>query len=82
MNILLINHYAGSLKHGMEYRPFYMGREWTKMGHQVTIVASSSSHLRTIPVAVGGSITKEEIDGVRYLWLKTPNMRAMARGAR
>jgi len=22
MNILLINHYAGSIQHGMEYRPY------------------------------------------------------------
>ena len=28
MNILLINHYAGSDYHGMEFRPYYMGREW------------------------------------------------------
>jgi len=24
MNILLINHYAGSVHHGMEYRPYYL----------------------------------------------------------
>ena len=28
MNILLINHYAGSLDLGMEYRPYYMAKEW------------------------------------------------------
>ena len=46
MNILLINHYAGSHHHGMEYRPFCLGREWVKLGHQVTVVAASHSHLR------------------------------------
>ena len=35
MNILLINHYAGSISHGMEYRPFYMSREWVGLGHRV-----------------------------------------------
>ena len=30
MNILLINHYAGSPQHGMEYRPYYLAREWVR----------------------------------------------------
>ena len=35
MNILLINHYAGSPELGMEFRPYYMAKEWVKAGHQV-----------------------------------------------
>ena len=46
MNILLINHYAGSLEYGMEYRPYYLAREWVKLGHNVTIVGANFSHLR------------------------------------
>lgn len=46
MNIILINHYAGSNIHGMEFRPYYLAREWVKMGHNVTIIAASFSHLR------------------------------------
>ena len=46
MNILIINHYAGSDVHGMEYRPYYVGAELVKAGHTVTIVASSFSHVR------------------------------------
>ena len=34
MNILLINHYAGSPELGMEFRPYYMAKEWVKAGHQ------------------------------------------------
>lgn len=45
MNIILINHYAGSNIHGMEFRPYYLAREWVKMGHNVTIIAASFSHL-------------------------------------
>jgi glycosyltransferase involved in cell wall biosynthesis len=72
MNILLINHYAGSYKHGMEYRPFYLAREWMKLGHQVTIVAASHSHVRTQAPDIADDLTAEEIEGVRYIWLKTP----------
>jgi glycosyltransferase involved in cell wall biosynthesis len=72
MRILLINHYAGSPRHGMEFRPYYFAREWVKAGHQVTIVAGSHSHLRTRQPECCGPITQEELDGIRYLWLETP----------
>ncbi|TBL70842.1 glycosyltransferase family 4 protein [Paenibacillus thalictri] len=72
MNILLINHYAGSVKHGMEYRPYYMARKWTELGHKVTIVAASHSHLRTQAPRLDGPITREVVDGITYIWLKTP----------
>ena len=72
MNILLVNHYAGSMTHGMEYRPYYLARQWVRQGHEVTIAAASFSHLRTAAPAIGGGVTEEWIDGIRYLWLKTP----------
>jgi hypothetical protein len=40
MNILLTNHFADSKIHGMEYRQYYLAREWVKLGHQVTIPAA------------------------------------------
>ena len=46
MNIILMDHYAGSPEMGMEFRPYYMAREWVRMGHNVRIVAGSYSHLR------------------------------------
>lgn len=73
MNILLINHYAGSNKHGMEYRPYYFSKEWVKLGHRVTIAASSFSHLRSQTPTINGHVTEEEIEGIRYIWLKTPS---------
>ena len=45
--ILLINHYAGSPEMGMEFRPYYFAREWSKMGHEVWVIAGDYSHLRT-----------------------------------
>ena len=46
MRILYLNHYAGSPQHGMEYRPYYLAREWVRAGHRVQIVAGSYSHVR------------------------------------
>jgi len=80
MNILIINHYAGSPKHGMEYRHYYLAREWVRLGHKVTIVAASYSHLRSSGPEMSGHMTGEEIDGVRYLWLKTPRYRGNGLG--
>ncbi|MHC8469385.1 glycosyltransferase family 4 protein [Plesiomonas shigelloides] len=68
MNILYINHYAGSPSYGMEYRPYYMAKEWVNLGHKVRIVASSFSHVRrTQPV----DKSIELIDGIEYQWIKS-----------
>lgn len=72
MNILLSNHYAGSPRHGMEYRPYYLAREWVRQGHQVTIVAASRSHLRTQNPQLQDPLAEEWIDGIRYVWLQSP----------
>lgn len=76
MNILLVNHYAGSVRHGMEFRPYYLAREWVRLGHRVTIVAASESHLRHQgPPMQGRPRLLERIDGIDYLWLATPPYR-------
>ena len=72
MNILYINHYAGSPKHGMEFRPYYLAREWVRAGHQVHIVAADYSHLRQQNPTLAASYADEDIDGIRYTWCKTP----------
>lgn len=76
MNILLINHYAGSVHHGMEYRPYYLAREWVRLGHRVRIIASAQSHIRTQAPRMGGLTQLDEtIDGVEYRWIATPGYR-------
>lgn len=72
MNILLINHYAGSPERGMEFRPWLMAREWQKLGHTVTIVAADFTHLRRQNFEVPRSFTEVDVDGVPYVILKTP----------
>jgi len=81
MNILLINHYAGSVRHGMEYRPYYLAREWVRLGHRVNIVASSESHIRSqAPQLKGAARLDETIDGIDYTWLATPPYRGNGAG--
>ena len=70
MNIIYINHYAGSPRHGMEFRPYFMAKRWAAKGHNVTIAASSFSHLRTHNPDIGDARFKEEqLDGIRYFWI-------------
>lgn len=71
MNILYIEHYAGSPEMGMEFRPYYLSREWVKMGHKVTIIAGDYSHLRKMNPKVSHDFQGENIDGIEYVWLKT-----------
>ena len=71
MNILYLEHYAGSPEMGMEFRPYYLSREWVKMGHKVTIIAGDYSHLRKKNPEVSKDMEKQTIDGIDYYWLKT-----------
>ncbi len=71
MNILYINHYAGSPEMGMEFRPYYLSREWVKMGHKVTMIAGDYSHLRSRNPKVERDFQTEIIDGIEYIWIKT-----------
>jgi hypothetical protein len=68
-HIWIINEYAGSPYHGMEFRHYYLAKELIKLDYQITIVSSSYSHL----FINQPKKRKENIDGVHYLWLKTFN---------
>ena len=57
---------------GMEYRPYYLAQLWQKMGHVVIIVAASQAHVRSKQITLDSDCQEEMIDGVNYLWIKTP----------
>lgn len=93
MNILYLDHYAGSPSLGMEYRPFYLAREWQRLGHRVAIVAASYAHVRSTNPAVADAVTAAQVEGLPFIWLRTPayqgnglsrvrNMLAYLRGLR
>lgn len=71
MNILYIDHYAGTLDMGMEFRPYYFAREWEKMGHNVRIVGASFSHLRKYNPKITKDFEIQNIDGIEFQWIKT-----------
>lgn len=66
MNIIIINHYGGSSTRGMEYRPYYIAKELVKRGYNVSIIASSYTHLRD---EISG-LDYEQVDGINYYWEK------------
>jgi glycosyltransferase involved in cell wall biosynthesis len=68
VNLLYLNHYAGTPALGMEYRPYYLAREWVRLGHRVMIVAADFSHVRARQPRAGDAA----IDGIAYRWLSTP----------
>jgi glycosyltransferase involved in cell wall biosynthesis len=71
MNILIIDHYAGSPSLGMEFRPYYLAKEWIRLGHKVIILAADYSHLRSKQPSVDSDFQSQDIDGIVYKWIKT-----------
>jgi glycosyltransferase involved in cell wall biosynthesis len=71
--IWMINQYAGSPRHGMEYRHYYLARALSEQGHTVVVVSGTRSHLFTQPPRVRKRYTSEVIDGVTYCWVAVPD---------
>ena len=71
MNIVYIEHYAGTPSLGMEFRPYYLAREWVRAGHRVQMLAASYSHVRARQPEVGVAPKNETVDGIAYRWYPT-----------
>ena len=71
-NLWILNHYSGNLRQGMEYRHFFLARHLVNLGHRVSIVASTYSHLFSSPPETNSLVECENIDGVEFVWLKSP----------
>ena len=56
---------------GMEFRPYYLAREWVERGHNVRIVAGDYSHLRQMNPLVEKDFQEELIDDIYYTWIRT-----------
>jgi len=75
-HITIINQYIGSPYHGMEYRHYYLAKELIKQGFKVTLVSGSYSHLFSTSPKVKDKFTQEIIDGIEYIWVKTPKYKS------
>jgi glycosyltransferase involved in cell wall biosynthesis len=64
--IWILNHYAGSRVHGMEYRHYGLAQQFRRMGLRPVILCASFHHLLT-------KLPEErtaEVDGIPYVWVK------------
>jgi len=75
-HITIINQYIGSPYHGMEYRHYFLAKNLIKQGYKVTLVSGSYSHLFSTLPEVKDRFTKELIDEIEYIWVKTPKYKS------
>lgn len=74
MKYLIINHYATVPSFNGGTRHFDMAKELIKLGHEVTIIASSYNHFmkkETKKYKNNQKFLKENIDGVNFIWINT-----------
>ena len=74
MNIWIVNYYANTPSEPGGTRHHSFAREWVAAGHEVLIVASSFHHVHRAQTRLrpGERSRVDEVDGVRYLWLRSP----------
>jgi glycosyltransferase involved in cell wall biosynthesis len=79
--VWIVNQYAGSPRHGMEYRHYYLARGLLERDHRPVVISGSRSHLYAHPPAVSRPFTLEDIDGITYCWVAgTRYKRAVSAG--
>lgn len=70
--VWIVNQYAGSPRHGMEYRHYYLARALAERSHDPVVISGSRSHLFTAPPEVSRPFTLESLDGLTYCWVAVP----------
>ncbi len=73
MNVIYINHYAGSYSQPREWRPYYLSKGFKHYGANASVITASFHHLQKKHTNVQEqSILQKDVDGINYTWLKTP----------
>lgn len=75
LNIWIVNHYAGNLKYGMEYRHFFLARHLHRAGHRPVIISSSFHHLFTNLPQTSSKLTFEIFDKIPFSFIRVPSYR-------
>jgi glycosyltransferase involved in cell wall biosynthesis len=71
MIIWYISKYATPAKYFFGTRHFYLAEEWARLGHEVYVFTSNSSHLSQSLPRFEGKAFFETINGVKSIWLNT-----------
>jgi glycosyltransferase involved in cell wall biosynthesis len=71
--VWFINQYAGSTRHGMEFRHYELGRALAAQGRTVVVVSGSYSHLFARQPTARGTYSLENVGGLTYCWVKVPS---------
>jgi glycosyltransferase involved in cell wall biosynthesis len=77
-NIWVINQFAGTDRSGWGERHFYFSKYWVRQGYNVTIVSGSYNHMFNKLPEAPNSYNLEEIEGIRFCWVKTPRYHAQS----
>jgi glycosyltransferase involved in cell wall biosynthesis len=82
MNVLIINQYAYAPFHHGGTRHFMLARELQRHGHRTLIVSTSFFHKSQSEtrLAAGEKRRLEDVEGVRFLWVRTPAYRGNGPG--
>ncbi|NRP35692.1 Alpha-D-kanosaminyltransferase [Marinobacterium sp. xm-d-579] len=72
-SIWIINQCASTLRTGFGGRHYYFAKELSKKGYDVHLFSSSDHHLLRSKPPVHNLLTIEEVDGFKYVWIKTLN---------
>lgn len=69
--VVVVNHNAGSPRHGPNLRSYYLANHLVKHGYSVHVFSSGFSHKYVRQPELSGMITDEEIGGAEYHWIRT-----------
>lgn len=69
--IWIINNSAGSVKHGMVYRNYYLARQLQEIGYKCFIISSTYNHQFFNQPNDGGVLNYEEVNGIQYCFIRS-----------